>query len=95
VNRETSEERAAAIASVLAMTRDEESSVKVAALSCLITTPPTEDRMWLSLVRGLLLILVLALSGVIYLTLLNKSPLLALTAFTTALSGLLGLLVRT
>jgi hypothetical protein len=75
--------------------------VKRDAINALIAPPPAgsgaNDFIWKGLVTGLLVLLVIALGGVLWLLGdgdKNTTPDLALTAFTALLTGLLGLFVK-
>lgn len=90
--------RALAVQSVVQATANESEEVKQAALAA-VTQPDqaTTNDLWRYLVVGLLLLVLVALSGVIYLLAdgdKNSTPELALTAFTALLTGLLGLFVK-
>ena len=88
---------ALAVQSVLQSTANETPEVKQAAIAAV--SPPsqgTANVLWRCLVVGLLILILIALGGVIYLLAdgdKDSSPDLALTAFTALLSGLLGLFV--
>lgn len=90
--------RALAVQSVIQATATDTPEVKQAALAA-ITSPDqsTTNDLWRVLVVGLLVLILVALSGVIYLLAdgdKDSSPDVALTAFTALLTGLLGLFVK-
>jgi hypothetical protein len=89
------EERAAAVASVIQATESQPAEVTKQALE-LLPKPSVVavDYLWKLLIFGLLVILIIALTGVIVLIADGKDktdPAIALTVFTTTLAGLLGL----
>ncbi|MFI2101747.1 hypothetical protein ACH436_00510 [Isoptericola sp. NPDC019693] len=60
-------------------------------------SPVVSDKIWLLLIRGLVLLAAISLGGLVYAILDGNdstSPDLLLTAFSTALAGLLGLFVN-
>lgn len=89
------EERAAAVTSVVQATENQTPEVTKQALD-LLPKPSVVgvDYLWKLLIFGLLVILIIALTGVIVLIADGKDktdPAIALTVFTTTLAGLLGL----
>ena len=90
--------RALAVQSVVQATASESEAVKEAALAA-IKDPDakTSNDLWRYLVVGLIVLILIVLSGVIYLLAdgdTESSPDIALTAFTALLTGLLGLFVK-
>jgi hypothetical protein len=94
----TDPERLQKIESALERTKDKPASEQAAAVAAayLMTEPsqPTADNLWTWLVRGLIVMMGLALAGLIFLAIEGKSTDVILTAFTTMTSGLLGLFVK-
>jgi hypothetical protein len=66
---------------------------QAAIIQAAIPTPTGEaiNRLWMTLVQGLLLALLVALGGLLYLLIDDKSADVAVTVFTALLTGLLGL----
>lgn len=57
-------------------------------------SPETTDKVWIFLIVGLLVLLAIALLGIIALVIADKDTQVLLTAFTAALTGLLGLFIQ-
>jgi hypothetical protein len=66
---------------------------QAAVIQASIPSPTGEavNRLWMTLVRGLLLALLIALGGLLYLLIDDKTADVAVTVFTSLLTGLLGL----
>jgi hypothetical protein len=59
-----------------------------------VIPPPTEaaiNQLWMTLIRGLLIALLIALGGLLYLLIDGKTADVAVTVFTSLLTGMLGL----
>jgi hypothetical protein len=67
--------------------------VQQAAIAAVIPPPPASEvtQLWMTLIRGLLLLLVVALGGLLYLLIDDKGTDVVITVFTSLLTGLLGL----
>lgn len=95
---DTTSSRALAVQAVVTATAADTPEVKQAAMAAI--APPAAqvaNDLWRYLIIGLLLLLLIALGGVIYLLAdgdKDSSPDIALTAFTALLTGLLGLFVK-
>lgn len=87
------EERLAKVREVAAAVSDLDPAVQQAAIQAVVL-PPTQEaanQLWMTLVRGLLLLLVIALAGLLYLLIDDKSSDVILTVFSSLLTGLIGL----
>lgn len=96
---ESMTERAAAVQSVRVATAGASEAVQLAAMEALIPPPgrATANRLWRDLVRGLVVLVGVALAGLIYVVADGKpatGPDTIVTAFTALLTGLLGLFVK-
>ena len=89
----TAEQRLANVQQVAQATSGMDPAVQAAAIAAVVPPPIGEgiNQIWQMLVGGLLLILLIALLGVLYLLIDDKDADLAVTLFTTVLAGLLGL----
>jgi hypothetical protein len=90
---DSEEERLARVREVATAVSDLEPAVQQAAIQAVIPPPTGEavNKLWMTLVQGLLLLLVIALLGLLYLLIDDKSSDVALTVFTSLLTGLIGL----
>jgi hypothetical protein len=90
---ESASDRAAAIETIAPAVEPLEPAAQEAAINAVVPGPDTATTgiLWRRLVTGLLLLLVIASGGVLYLLVDDKSPDVALTMFTALLTGLLGL----
>lgn len=78
---------------VAAAVGDLDPAVQQAVIQAVIPPPTASaiNRLWMTLVRGLLIALLLALVGVFYLLIDSKESAVAVTVFSSLLTGLLGL----
>jgi drug/metabolite transporter (DMT)-like permease len=90
-----------AVRSLLADTSEEPPEVRQAALNALVPIgepgPETANALWKYLILGLLILVGVALGGLLYMigdSDSGTSPDLALTAFSSLLTGLLGLFIK-
>ena len=93
---DTATERAQAVQTALQASAGNDPGVQRLAVQAVIPQPAPADtgRLWFALVIGLLVLVAIALGGVIFLLADNKegtSPDLAITAFSSLLTGLIGL----
>lgn len=92
---ESAEARATALKTVSEGARDLDPAAQQAAIEAVVPPPDakTASILWIIAVGGLILLLIIALSGLLYLLGDGKKPDLALTAFSALLTGFLGLFI--
>jgi hypothetical protein len=96
---ETAAERAEAVQTVLTATTGDDPTVRAAALNSLIPVPDqtAANDLWKYLVIGLLALILIALLGLLFMIGdgdADTSPDLVVTAFSSLLTGLLGLFIK-
>jgi hypothetical protein len=89
----TAEERVTHVQAAMAATEGASSEVQAAAIEAVVPPPSGQsvNDLWMLLVRGLLLLLLISVCGVIFLLVDGKDPDLVVTVFTALLTGMLGL----
>jgi len=90
---ETAADRASALQTVTESAKELDGAAQLAAVRAVVPTPDAETTktLWIILVGGLVVALLVALLGLIYLLAEEDTSDVALTAFTAILTGLIGL----
>jgi hypothetical protein len=92
----TDSERHAALTKALDETKDQGTSAQAEAVQRVLFTQPsqsTTDDLWTFLIKGLIVLVGIALIAIVVLIAVGKYQDVALTVFTALLAGLLGLFV--